>query len=197
MLKMSKREKDENLSDLELIRRCSKGESRAQELLYKRYFSFAMSICIRYTCDEHEAIEIVNDSYMKVLGKIDGFDSTREFKPWFGKILVNSAIDRYRQNSRNFSTISISDIEKSELHEPEIDSELSAADIISLFSKLPENYRVTFNLSEIEGYSHDEIGQMLGVTASTSRSNLTRARQILRELYRQNFTPLKKNHEAV
>lgn len=195
---MSKREKDEkSVSDLELIRRCSKGESRAQELLYKRYFSFAMSVCIRYTGDENEAMEIVNDSYMKVLEKIAEFDSTRPFRPWYGRILVNSAIDRYRHNIRNSSNLSISDENIQEHHEPEIEAELSAADIINLFRQLPENYRVTFNLFEIEGYSHDEIGQRMGITASTSRSNLTRARKLLRKLYIMNITPLKRNDEAV
>ncbi len=75
------REEDERtLSDLELIRRCSEGEPRAQELLYRRYFSFAMSVCIRYTRDQYEAMEIVNDSYMKVLGNIGEFDSSRSFR---------------------------------------------------------------------------------------------------------------------
>jgi RNA polymerase sigma factor (sigma-70 family) len=194
MLLMGKREKNEQaLSDLELIRRCSEGEVRAQELLYRRYFSFAMSVAIRYTCDEGEAMEIVNDSYMKVLDKISGFDTTRPFRSWYGKILVNSAIDNYRRrNTRHSSFIQISEIEATEEVEPEIDAELSAGDILHLFMQLPENYRVTFNLFEIEGYTHNEIGQMLGITTSSSRSNLARAKKVLRELYIKNFNPVKK-----
>ena len=79
-----------------------------------------------------------------------------------------------------------------EEQEPEVDAELSAADILYLFRQLPENYRVTFNLFEVEGYNHNEIGQMLGITASTSRSNLSRAKKVLRELYIKNFNPVKK-----
>ena len=95
---MAKREKNEQvLVDLELIRRCSEGEIRAQELLYRRYFSFAMSVAIRYTCDEGEAMEIVNDSYMKVLDNISEFDNYRSFRSWYRRILVNSAIDNYRR----------------------------------------------------------------------------------------------------
>lgn len=195
---MAKREKNEQvLVDLELIRRCSEGEIRAQELLYRRYFSFAMSVAIRYTCDEGEAMEIVNDSYMKVLDNISEFDNYRSFRSWYRRILVNSAIDNYRRNIRHSAHIQISEIGALEEQEPEVDAELSAADILYLFRQLPENYRVTFNLFEVEGYNHNEIGQMLGITASTSRSNLSRAKKVLRELYIKNFNPVKKNNEVV
>lgn len=192
------REEDERtLSDLELIRRCSEGESRAQELLYRRYFSFAMSICIRYTKDQSEAMEIVNDSYIKMLNNLRVFDSSKSFKSWYGRILVNSAIDNYRRNAKYLSHLPISDLETVQEQEPEINTELSANEILSLFNLLPDNYRVTFNLYEIEGYSHEEIGQMLDISTSTSRSNLSRAKKILRELYRKNFNPGNKSDEAV
>lgn len=193
MLQMGKREKSEQgLSDLDLIRRCSGGEVRAQELLYRRYFSYAMSVAIRYTCDEGEAMEIVNDSYMKVLDKISEFDNTKSFRLWYGRILINSAIDAYRRNKRHSSYIQIGEIEVEEKHEPEIDAELSANDILTLFRQLPDNYRVTFNLFEIEGYTHKEIGQMLGIPTSSSRSNLARAKKVLRELYIINFNAVQK-----
>ena len=185
---MRRSKEDENSqSDLELIRRCSEGESRAQELLYRRYFSFAMSVCIRYTRDQYEAMEIVNDSYMKVLDNIEEFDGSRSFRSWYGRIVVNSAIDNYRRNSKHVSHLQISDLESTEIEEPSISAELSANDILSLFSKLPDNYRVTFNLFEIEGYTHEEIGQMLQISTSTSRSNLSRAKKMLRDLYKRNF----------
>lgn len=195
---MGKGEKDEQLlSDLELIRRCSEGEVRARELLYRRYFSFAMSVAVRYTGDESEAMEIVNDSFMKVLEKTGEFDTTRPFRPWYGRILVNSAIDSYRKNTRHSPHLQISDIETTEEQDPEVYAELSAADILSLFRQLPEKYRVTFNLFEVEGYTHDEIAKQLDISASTSRSNLTRARKMLRELYIKNFNPVRRNNEAI
>ena len=188
---------EKSLSDKELIMRCLNGKLRAQELLYRRYFSFAMSVCIRYTKNENEAMEIVNDSYMKVLGSIREFDSSKSFKSWYGRILVNSAIDNYRKNSRHSTYMQITDLEISEEQEPLIDAELSAGDILSLFSELPDNFKVTFNLFEIEGYSHEEIGHMLGISTSTSRSNLTRAKKMLRKLYKRNFNPDKSSSEAV
>lgn len=195
---MRRREEDERtLSDFELIRRCSEGEPRAQELLYKRYFSFAMSVCVRYTKDQFEAMEIVNDSYMKVLGNIGDYDSSKPFRSWYGRILVNSAIDNYRRTEKHTSHLQISDMESTEEQEPTVSAELSANEILSLFSRLPENYRLTFNLYEIEGYSHEEIGQMLDISTSTSRSNLSRAKKMLRDLYEKNFNPDKRSYEAV
>lgn len=195
---MGKKEKNEQvLSDLEIIGRCSQGDSKAQELLYRRYFSFAMSLAVRYTCDEGDAMEIVNDSYMKILDRLQEFDSTRSFKSWYGKIVVNSAIDRFRRNLKHSSNLPLVELGETEAMEPEVVSELTAADIILLLGQLPENYRITFNLYEIEGYSHDEIGQMLGISESSSRSSLARAKKMLRELYIKNFTPARSSNEAI
>jgi len=198
MVRMRRSDEDERtLSDLELIRRCSEGEPRAQELLYRRYFSFAMSVCVRYTRDQYEAMEIVNDSYMKALGSIEEFDGSKPFRSWYGRILVNSAIDNYRRNAKHTSHLQISDLEIIEDQEPTVSAELSANEILSLFCRLPDNYRITFNLYEIEGYSHEEIGQMLEISTSTSRANLSRAKKMLRELYKRNFNPEKRKNEAV
>jgi RNA polymerase sigma-70 factor (ECF subfamily) len=156
-----------------------------------------MSVCIRYTHDENEAMEIVNDSYMKALESLSDYDVSRPFKPWYGKVLVNTAIDNYRKNLKHNSHLSINAITETEEREPEIEAELSVNDILTLYRHLPGNYKVTFNLFEIEGYSHEEIGQMMGVTASTSRSNLARAKKMLRELYNRHIISVKKGHEAV
>lgn len=184
-------------SDSDLVKGCAGGDKRSQEILYKRYFSFAMSICIRYTRDENEAMEIVNDSYMKVLEGLSDYDSARPFKPWYGKVLVNTAIDNYRKNLKHNEHLSINSMTESEEQEPEIEAELSVNDILKLYRYLPGQYKITFNLFEIEGYSHEEIGRMMGVTASTSRSNLARAKKMLRELYNRHIISVKKGHEAV
>ncbi|MFO7575826.1 MAG: sigma-70 family RNA polymerase sigma factor [Bacteroidales bacterium] len=195
---MGKRELDgHEYSDSDLVKGCAGGDRRSQEILYKRYFSFAMSICIRYTHDESEAMEIVNDSYMKVLEGLTDFDSSRPFRPWYGKVLVNTAIDNYRKTLKYNNYLSINTITETEEQEPEIEAELSVNDILTLYRHLPGHYKITFNLFEIEGYSHEEIGQMMGVTASTSRSNLARAKKMLRELYNKHIISVKKGHEAV
>jgi RNA polymerase sigma factor (sigma-70 family) len=198
VMAMGKRKQNEQvLTDLEIIRRCSTGEVRAQENLYRRYFSFAMSLAIRYTCDKGEAMEIVNDSFMKILDKISEFDSSGSFRSWYGKVVVNTAIDSYRRSFKHNAVLPLVDLGTTEELEPEIDIELTVNDILSLFSKMPEKYRLTFNLFEMEGYSHEEIGEMLGITASSSRSNLARAKKMLRKLYIMNFIGEERKNEAI
>jgi RNA polymerase sigma-70 factor (ECF subfamily) len=197
MMEMGRRKEDEQaLSDMDLVRRCSDGEPRARELLYRRFFSFAMSICIRYTKDQNEAMEIVNDSFMKVLENISDYDGSKPFRAWYGRILINSSVDNYRKNSRRSTLLQLIDQESAEeTEDPPVHAELSAKDILTLFSCLPENYRVIFNLYEIEGYRHEEIAQMLEISPSASRTNLSRAKKLLRELYKRNFNPEKRSHE--
>jgi RNA polymerase sigma factor (sigma-70 family) len=188
---------ERNYSDAELVQGCSEGKTIFQERLYKRYFSFVMSIAIRYTRDETEAMEIVNDSYMKVLDSLGDYDASRLFKPWYARIVVNTAIDAYRKNMKLKGTFSVDDYPDLEGNEPEIESELTVSDILSLLNQLPVNYKVVFNLYEIEGYSHEEIALMTGVNTSTSRSTLTRAKKMIRYLYKIKFNPVKRSHEAV
>jgi RNA polymerase sigma-70 factor (ECF subfamily) len=192
-----KRLKVQECSDSDLIEGCLKGKELHQEVLYKRYFSFAMSVCIRYTKDRNAAMENINDSYMKVLDNLGDYDSSKSFKAWYSRILVNTSIDNYRRNLKHLSAISVDNIADTEEKEPDIDIELSVKDILKLFSQLPENYKITFNLFEIEGYSHEEIGKLLGVTTSTSRSNLARAKKMIREIYKKEFNIVDKRHEAV
>jgi len=192
-----KRLKVQECSDSDLIEGCLKGKELHQEVLYKRYFSFAMSVCIRYTKDRNTAMENVNDSYMKVLDNLGDFDSSKSFKAWYSRILVNTSIDNYRRNLKHISAMSVDNIADTEEKEPDIDIDLSVNDFLKLFSQLPENYKITFNLFEIEGYSHEEIGKLLGVTTSTSRSNLARAKKMLREIYKKEFNSVDKRHEAV
>lgn len=191
-----KRLEVQEYSDSDLIAGCLKGKELHQEVLYKRYFSFAMSVCIRYTKDRNEVMEIVNDSYMKVIEHLGEYDTGKSFKAWYSRILVNTSIDNYRRNLKHSSSVSIDNIDAGDM-EPEIDIELSVNDILKILSQLPENHRVTFNLFEIEGYSHEEIGKLLGVTTSTSRSNLSRAKKMVREIYMKEFKSAARRHEAV
>ncbi|MBN1387833.1 MAG: sigma-70 family RNA polymerase sigma factor [Bacteroidales bacterium] len=184
--------------DLELITGSLKGILYFQEALYKRYFSYAMSVAIRYVVNRNEAIEIINDSFMKVLEKLNTYDSSKPFKPWYVKIIVNTAIDSYRKKIKkdeNFLNIDTDYDEKGK--EPEIETELTINDILNLFGYMPDIYKLTFNLYEIEGYNHKEIGRILGISESTSRSNLARAKKLLRKLYVKYINSSETNNEAV
>lgn len=170
-------------TERELIEGCCKGRARAQEGLYRHFYAFGMSVCLRYAPNRDDAIEVLNDSFMKVFENIAQYDTSRSFKGWFRRIIVNTALDNYRAQ-RNFRLQADVDINTVELDiEPEFNNKLSADEIIELFSYLPDNYRITFNLYEVEGYNHEEIAGMLDISPGTSRSNLSRARKILQRLY--------------
>ena len=160
-----------------------------------------MSVCLRYSYSREDAIEILNDGFMKVFNNIGIYDESKPFRTWFRKILVNTAIDHYRANRENRLRITAYDTadeidearKTAGLHDTEITAGTEA--ILALFDRLPENYRMIFNLYEVEGYNHDEIAGMLGISPGTSRSALSRAKTMIRALYNKN---LKDNrHEAV
>jgi RNA polymerase sigma-70 factor (ECF subfamily) len=193
----NKRLEYQDYSDPDLIAGCLGGDELCQEILYKRYFSYAMSVSLRYTRNREDAMEIVNDSYMKVLDNLKDFESVKSFKAWYSRILVNTAIDSYRRKLKRNNELPIDNLADSPDEEPQIEAELSVDDILNIFNQLPDNYRLTFNLYEIEGYSHEEIGQMMGVSTSTSRSNLARAKKMVREIYIKDFKISTGRNEAV
>ncbi len=169
---------------IKILKGCLNNKLKYQEMLYKQFYSYGMSICLRYTYSKDEAVEVLNDSYLKVFENLKGFDFEKEFKPWFRQIVVNTAIDYYRKNSK----IKIWYEEETNFEpEPDAVDNLNVEDILKLLNELPEIYRVTFNLYEIEGYKHEEIAQMLNIAVSSSRVNLTRAKKLLRAAFVKHF----------
>ena len=174
-------EKKKDYAFDKLLKRCSGGNSKAQEHLFKAYYGYVMGIALRYSSNHDNASEICNDSYMKIFQKLETHQKEKEFKAWVRKIVINTAIDHFRKEKKQeFETT----LEGSyyESNDATILDKLNAEEILKLINSLPMVYRYTFNLFEIEGFSHDEIAQKLGVTASTSRSNLTRAKKMLRQI---------------
>lgn len=143
-----------------------------------------MSVCLRYAAHRDEALEMVNDAFMKVFQHIDRYDTDRPFKAWFRRILVNTSLDHYRSTRRYHETVSfVEDIPEMPASESE-EVSLDVDDILRLFDQLPPMQRHVFNLFVVEGYSHEEIAALLDISRGTSRSNLTRARKRLQHLYR-------------
>ncbi len=169
-----------------LIKACIKGNPKAQEELYKHFYGYAMGISLRYTQKREEAAEILNDSFFKVFTKIKQYESGRSFKSWFARIVVNTDIDHYRRNKKHQNHVDISTLKDYEYDSNLIDS-LAAQDILKLVQQLPGAYRMTFNLYEIEGFSHEEISKKLDIPLGTSRSHLSRAKVKLREMITKQF----------
>ena len=178
----------DDVSTYEIIKQCYLMDRKAQEKLYKGYYNYAMSIALRYSESKEDSVEVLNDSFLKVFTKIQQFNLGENFKSWIRKIIINTSIDKYRVSKKKFNTSFDHDSEISHIsiNENLLDN-LIADDIIKVIQNLPGVYRITFNLYEIEGYSHTEIGKMLNINESKSRTNLSRAKKKLRILLNENF----------
>ncbi|MDB5009400.1 MAG: sigma-70 family polymerase sigma factor [Mucilaginibacter sp.] len=165
----------------QLIRGCVKQDRKSQKLLYKAFYGFSMAICLRYAGNRDEAAEVMNQGFFKVLKNIDRYDKDRPFKAWLGKIMMNVSIDYYRANLKMSYT---DDLEKAEhiSNGDYTDKNLNYNDLLAMVQKLPQAYRTVFNLFAIDGYTHDEIAEMLNINAGTSKSNLFKARQKLKQM---------------
>ena len=165
----------------QLIRGCVKQDRKCQKMLYKAFYGFSMGICLRYANNRDEAAEVMNQGFYKVYTHIDRFDMTRPFKAWLGRIMMNVSIDYYRANLKMAYT---DDLDKAEhLTDGElVDRNLNYEDLLRMVQQLPQAYRTVFNLFAIDGYSHEEIGDMLNISPGTSKSNLHKARQKLKTM---------------
>lgn len=182
-------------TDAALIAGCRKKKLKYQEALYRQFYGFAMSVCLRYAPDREDALEILNDSFLKVFDHIDRYDDSRPFKTWFRRILVNTALDHWRSNRRYRLFIELADEHTDEVGYEDTHIRLQVEDILSLFSKLPEVQRLVFNLHKVEGYNHEEIGGLLDIAPGTSRSHLSRAVKKLQGLLQAQ--PKENQHEAL
>ena len=165
----------------EIIEGCRREKPAAQKQLFEAYYSFGVNICLRYAATREEAEEMFDDGFLRVLNKISYYDPDQPFDAWFRTVMVHSAIDHYR---RNKSTLVFADIDEAyEVGETDgLLERLAADEILAVVQQLPPAYRTVFSLHVVDGYSHPEIAQMLGIHEGTSRSNLAKARQKLQEL---------------
>lgn len=139
------------------------------------FYSYAMSIGLRYSRDREEAIEIVNDAFFKVFTNLDKYTPGLSFKGWLRRIVINASIDYYRRNEKHYHGVDISYANFEHADENVLD-DISEKEIIELIQDLPPSYRMVFNLHVIEGYKHEEIAKKLNISVGTSKSNLSVAR---------------------
>ncbi len=168
-----------------MLRGCLINNREAQRKLYKHFFGYAMSICLRYSKNVEEAKEVMNDGFMKVFTKLKHYSPDKPFKGWVRRIMINAALDNYRHNLKHY-------------HAADLDSALPVADtvdvvsalnyeyLLSLVQQLSPTYKTVFNLFVIDGYTHEEIAEVLGISVGTSKSNLSKARANLREVLKKN-----------
>ena len=163
-----------------IIKGCQKKQSKAQKELYDLFGSKMYGICLRYGGNQNDAKDILQDGFLKIYEKISQFEFKGSFEGWMRRIFVNTALERFRGQ---YKIINIQDgwKESPEQSYEHISSSITAKELIALIQELSPKYRTVFNLYAIEGYSHKEISEMLNISEGTSKSNLSRARNILQE----------------
>lgn len=163
-----------------IINGCIKKDRSSQYLLYKEFYSYGMAICHRYGISNFDASDVLNNGFLKVFTNIDKYDVEKPLKAWIGRIITNTAIDHYRSNLKFTHQEDISEYEGI-ADSIGVYEHLAYKDLLILINDLSPAYRTVFNLFAIDGFTHEEIAELLKISIGTSKSNLFKARQKLQE----------------
>jgi RNA polymerase sigma-70 factor (ECF subfamily) len=170
------------MTEEQLIKECVSGNATAQRKFYDLFAKKMMGVCMRYTNNYDEAQDILQDGFIKVFNKLPKFVSKGSLEGWVRRVVVNTALDHYRKNKKRLADVNVESIDfKLESNDYIIES-INAEDLLRIIQTIPHGYRVVFNLFAIEGYSHKEIAEKLEITESTSKSQYSRAKKMLRKL---------------
>lgn len=166
-----------------MVKGCKEGKRTSQETLYKYFSSKMFGVCLRYSRDRSEAEDILQMTFIKVFENIKEYTGAGSFEGWVRRITVNTAIEMYRKNKVMNNSVDISMIDF-DCRPVSSSHNLDVKDMLRLIARLPDHYRVIFNMFAIEGYSHREIAETLGITETACRTQLHRARHILQDRIR-------------
>jgi len=180
-----------NISEADLIQGCLKGDSKIQKELYNRFAPKMYAVCLRYANNAENAQDLLQEGFVKIFRNLNRFRGEGSFEGWIRRIFVNTSIEYYRKKTNVFS---ITERENLMVEDGGLNAldKLAEKDIIKLVQELSPGYRTVFNLYTIEGFSHKEIGVMLGISEGTSKSQLARAKGILKKKVEQ-FLDEKRN----
>jgi len=160
-----------------IIKGCRDEDPKAQKELYQMFAGRMFSLCLRYADNEDEAKDNLQEGFIRVFRKIKQYRSEGSFEGWMRKIMVNISLQKYRDRMKMNPVYELEGVRE---QASETASDLvTEKDLLQMISELPPRYRLVFNMYAIEGYSHKEISEMLGISEGTSKSNLSRARDIL------------------
>lgn len=173
------------MTDLrEIIDGCKKNKRKYQDALYQKYSPMLYGICLRYTRNQFDAEDVLQEGFVKIYKNIDTYSQDRSFEGWIRRIMINTAITHYRKNLKHAYHDDVD-----EAHDlsgklgPDQSAEYSQSELMEAISRLPAGYKMVFNMYVVEGYKHKEIADALGIDINTSKSQLSRAKKYLqREL---------------
>ena len=177
-------ERNHTTPESDLINGCIEGNRRMQEELYRRFSPRMYAVCLRYASSSEEAEDILQEGFIKIFKKLESYRGEGSFEGWIRRIFVNTAIEHFRR--RRY----LQPVTEKEEHTVEgkylsvLDS-LAEKDILELIRQLSPGYRTVFNMYVVEGYTHKEIGDMLGISEGTSKSQLSRAKVILQDMVKK------------
>lgn len=170
-----------------IIKGCCRKDPRAQKMLYERYSGQMFGVCLRYSTSAEDAQDVLHEGFLKIFEKIEQYMFKGSFEGWIRKIMVNTALEKFRNQ---YKVISIQDsaFEYDARSAEDLTDNMTAKELMNLIQELSPQYRMVFNLYAIEGYSHKEISDLLNISEGTSKSNLSRARIILQEKVKKYYS---------
>ncbi len=171
------------MNEKDIIQGCIRNDEHCQRILFDTYAKKMMTLCLRYSnFHRQDAEDVLQEGFIRIFNKIHLYKDFGSFEGWMKRIFINIAIRR-NQNAQKKAHISAPLGDNiSTIHVPEAFNNLSVEEILDVIADLPQGYRMVFNLSVIDGYSHNEIAQILDIKPATSRSQLTKAKQLLKQL---------------
>jgi RNA polymerase sigma factor (sigma-70 family) len=177
-------ERNQNITESDLIHGCMEGNRRMQEELYRRFSPRMYAVCLRYASSSEEAEDILQEGFIKIFKKLGSYRGDGSFEGWIRRVFVNTAIEHFRRR-RYLQPVTEKEENTIEGKLLSVLDDLAEKDILELIKQLSPGYRTVFNMYVVEGYTHKEIGEMLAISEGTSKSQLSRAKVILQDMVKK------------
>lgn len=167
--------------ETDLIKGCIDRDPQMQRLLYQRFSEKMYAVCIRYSENRDDANDIMQEGFIKVYSNLNKFRAEGSFEGWVRRIFINTAIEHYRKKVKLYN---VTEVQENTIEDKELNAldSLATKDILKIVNELSPGYKIVFNMHVIEGYSHKEIADLLGITEGTSKSQLARAKGVLKKI---------------
>ena len=169
------------MTDQDIVEGCLQKNPKAQKALYDAFSAKMMSVCLRYAGNRNDAQDVLQEGFIKVFEKLDQFSGKGSLGGWMRMIMINTALIKIRKEKKFLHHDEITEVNDFSPHEHGVFEKLAANEIMTLVQNLPDGYRAVFNLYAVEGYSHKEIGEMLEISESTSKTQYFKAKAHLKK----------------